>query len=326
MNINITTICNLRCPYCFAVDLWKAAGKRPSDREISIANLHKVIRFLKRSKIWEFRMIGGEPTLHSRFERIYTEVADNGFRVELFSNGVINGRKVDFLARQDSLDAIVINIQQLEMYRPAQRRQLMYTLERLGSRVSLGYVIYRTDFDLRFLIPIMAKYPVRRGVKLSFAAPTLTCRNAYLPPHKHRLVIQRLVVQAGQLGKAGIKMFPDTAFMWCLFTKQQLESLRRSINFRPVNLCMPVLEVSPNLTVFRCFGTASLTDPRLKITRFKNVQEAFKYFSAREAGIKQAGLFGECLHCQIKGSLCGGGCVAEIVKSLRQPLRNFVYR
>ncbi len=40
-------------------------------REMTMDNLCKIMDFMKRSGVTRFNMIGGEPTLHSRFEEIY---------------------------------------------------------------------------------------------------------------------------------------------------------------------------------------------------------------------------------------------------------------
>jgi len=93
-------------------------------REMSIENLNKVIDFLKRSKVSDFTMIGGEPTLHSRFEEVYDIISDKGFSVNIFSNGIIEKRRVEFLRKKDNLHTILLNINHPKDY-PSQHWKML---------------------------------------------------------------------------------------------------------------------------------------------------------------------------------------------------------
>jgi len=315
MNINITTYCNLKCPYCFAVDLWESAGNKRDDKEISTKNLKIVIDFLKRSGVCEFRMFGGEPTLHTRFEEVYDIVSKNGFSVVVFSNGIITKEKVEFLSKQKNLNDIVINIQYPNSYSSKQYEMFNCTLSNLNKYINLGFVIYELDFDAYFIIDLVKKYNLRRAVKWSIAAPCFKHKNVYVKPEDHRKVIGRFVEYSRRFKRHHIRWYPDTTFMWCLFRKEQLDELYHNVKFKPVNLCMPVLEVAPNLTVYRCYGTAALSNPKLKITDFKNEREAFMYFFKKEMFLKNVGVFKECIRCDLRGSACGAGCLVHILKS-----------
>jgi sulfatase maturation enzyme AslB (radical SAM superfamily) len=316
MNINLTTYCNLKCPYCFAKDLWRVAGNRISDREMSIGNLKTTIRIIKKSGEKIFRMFGGEPTLHSRFEQVYGLITRSGLKIELYSNGIIDGKKVEFLGRQKNLRGICLNVQEPDDYTAKQREKLRATLSVLGRSISLSFVIYRTDFDISFIRDLIKQFGLRKQVKISFATPCYEHENVSLDLADHRKVIRRFVSQSRQFKKDGICFYPDTCFLWCLFTKKQLDELYDNVRFKPANPCHPALEVVPNLSVFRCYGTASLSDPALKITRFKDAEAIYDYFARREMHLKEVGIFDKCFKCKLKNDTCGAGCLVLIVKSL----------
>jgi MoaA/NifB/PqqE/SkfB family radical SAM enzyme len=323
MNINLTTYCNLKCPYCFARDLWESAGNEPDDKEISIKNLKNVIDFMKKSGVREFRMIGGEPTLHSRFKEVYDIVSKNGFWVTIFSNGTIAKEKTEFLAKQKNISSIIINIQHPAVYSLKQREMLNFTLSKLNKFINLGFVVYKTDFNARFIIKLVEKYNLRDSVKFSIAAPSLKNKNVYVELKNHKKVIRRLLELSRIFRRHNIAWYPDTTFMWCFFTKKQLDELYLNVGFKPVNFCHPVLEVAPNLTVYRCYGTASLSNPKLKITDFKDDKDARSYFFRKEMLLKNAGVLKGCLRCDLKGEVCGAGCIAQILRSF--PKRDYDY-
>jgi len=325
MNVNITTYCNLKCPYCFAVDLWQSAGNRKSDKEISLKNLNKVMDFMKRSGASVFRILGGEPTLHTKFEKVYDTISRHGFSTIIFSNGIIPNKIVEFLSTKDNIQSIVINVQHPQDYSLKQYKQLNFTLSRLGKRIILGSVIYKTNFDISFAINLIEKYNLERDVKISIAAPVLKNKNINIKIEDHKKIISELVKQSLIFKRHRIRWFPDTTFMWCLFTKKQLDELYCNVKFEPVNLCRPPLEIVPNLTVYRCYGTASLTNPKLKITSFKNANDAIDYFSKKEAPFKTLGVFEKCFRCDIKGSVCGAGCMVHILQSLPKKDYGYIY-
>jgi hypothetical protein len=325
MNINLTTRCNLKCPYCFATDLWECAGSGPDDKEISMENLAVAIDFLKRSKVKTFRMFGGEPTLHSRFEDVYNTVTGHGFLVEIYTNGVIAREKVDFLSRQRNVKNIIINAQEPGFYSDGEHASFLYTLSRLGGLANVSFVVHTVDFDAHFLIDLIERYGLKRFIKVSIATACYKNGNVSIGINDHATVIQRLVEQSRRFAGHDLMWFPDTTFMWCLFTKEQLEELDRNVNFKPGNLCIPVLEVTPNLSVFRCYGTASLSDPGMKITDFTDVWDAFWYFSKKEQHFKRAGIFKGCVTCASNGRECSSGCLVHILKSFPGRKWGYIY-
>lgn len=302
MNINITTYCNLKCPYCFAVDLWDSAGNKKDDKEMNLKNLKAVLEFMKRSKMRVFPMFGGEPTLHPKFMEVYDLITKSGLWVVVFSNGVIANDRVEFLKEQKNLSGICINIQHPDDYLAHQWKSVESTLRELSKHIRLGFVIYKKDFNGYFMIDMINKYNLNRVVKWPIAAPTLKKENVYIKTEDHKEVIERFVKHSRGFKKSNISWHPDTTYMWCLFSKEQLDELYQNVKFVPVNLCKPVLEVAPNLSVFRCYGTASLTNPKMKITDFNGEKEAYEYFEKREIALKRVGIFQECFNCSLRGA------------------------
>lgn len=325
MNINLTTYCNLKCPYCFARDLADACGNKPEDKELTLDNLKIILSFMKRSGLRWFRMIGGEPTLHSKFEEIYDRVSSGGFYVTIFSNGIIAEEKVKFLEKQVNLKDVCINIQPRQAYSQRQKEAIDFSLSRLNRLVNLSFVIYRNDFDPRFIITLVTKYNLRREIKISIACPSLVNKNVYIKLSNHKQIIRRMCSLSGIFKKHRISWYPDTTYMWCLFSKKQLGRLSANVGFSPANLCTPVLEVAPNLNVYRCYGAVGITRPGLKLTDFRNEKDAYGYFLKKDAILKRVGALNDCPLCDLKGGVCGGGCIVQILKTIPNRTKGYIY-
>ncbi|MBT8489822.1 MAG: radical SAM protein, partial [Deltaproteobacteria bacterium] len=84
-NILLTNYCNLNCPYCFAGKMMSRKGNN-----ISVHNFKKAVSYLKKNREKHVGIIGGEPTLHPRFLDLMTYVIEQGFKVQLFTNGVMD--------------------------------------------------------------------------------------------------------------------------------------------------------------------------------------------------------------------------------------------
>lgn len=78
----ITENCNASCPHCFNANV---RGGGTIDADILIEYLKKNSGYIRKS---DFRMMGGEPTLHPRFADIVDEAAKHVRRVKIYTNGL----------------------------------------------------------------------------------------------------------------------------------------------------------------------------------------------------------------------------------------------
>lgn len=311
MNIALTYACNQKCPYCFAADAMSISGRS----EISIRNLKIVTDFLKKSKITEFRMAGGEPTLHSRFREIYDLVSANSFNITILSNGIIDEGNVNFLAKKNNLDGILLNINQPKSYTLKAWKKIENTLFRLNKKITLGFRIYEFDFNPRFFFDLIDKYNLNRFINWAIACPGLVKDNIYIKLEDHKKVIDRMVEFTYESKKRDIRWYSDSGFILCAFNKEKLEKLEKNTGFLPTTNCMVGIEIAPDLRVFRCFGLAAKSNKNLKLTDFKNFQAVEEYFTINSLPFKRIGTFDRCFKCEhLISRRCGGGCMAHILK------------
>ncbi len=92
---DITQVCNLRCPTCFADSSPQMSGVVPAN-EI-LANIDQRIE-RENGKLDVLMMSGGEPTIYPDFEQLLDKVLDRSItRILINSNGVVLSRDDDLL-------------------------------------------------------------------------------------------------------------------------------------------------------------------------------------------------------------------------------------
>src|SRR5689334_2712580 len=88
-NLEIASICNLNCPFCFAHKYMVEAVRDHKDKFISIRDYQLHLDFLDRSNIDQVRLIGGEPTLHPEFPLLIQLAQERNKKIAVFSNGLM---------------------------------------------------------------------------------------------------------------------------------------------------------------------------------------------------------------------------------------------
>lgn len=289
----------------------------PEGREMTLDNLNKVIGFMKKSEISKFSMIGGEPTLHSRFEEIYDTISNNGFSIIIFSNGVIDKHRVQFLSKKNNLKNILLNIRHPKEYSKKNWEQINYTLSKLNKKITLSFRIYKLDFEAQFLFDLIHEYKLKRLINWAIACPSLLSKNDYIRLEDHEKVVERMVSFSTESKKRKIRWYSDSGFILCAFSDGKLEQLKDNVGFVPETNCFPAIEVAPDLRVFRCYGLASKSRPGLKLMDFNNLFEVERYFFVKSLSFKRVGGMDKCFKCKyIISQECAGGCMVHILKHL----------
>jgi molybdenum cofactor biosynthesis enzyme MoaA len=133
-NLSITSRCNADCAFCFARSAQQ--GVSESDGYMSRELFESCLEFLDRSGIGQARLIGGEPTLHPRFPELSQRALDRGFRLLVFSNGLIREAALEWLERAPA-DRVSVLLN--AAVAGGARRDVV--LARLGPRVTLSMAL-----------------------------------------------------------------------------------------------------------------------------------------------------------------------------------------
>ncbi|MGO8734258.1 MAG: radical SAM protein [Terriglobia bacterium] len=314
MNVLLTTYCNLRCPYCFAASKL-FLNRRGKKTHISLENLKTVLDFCKKSGQHVIGVLGGEPTLHPFFADAIAMIMKAGLRFTLFTNGIIRKEKDRLFLRDiDPKQCdIMININAEDFYGKAEYALVKGTLQNLRDKIQLGFNIYREDFDATFLIELINEYNLQRRIRLGIASPILGYNNQHIAIDQHRTVAEKIVDFADKCDRSDISINFDCGFALCSFTEEECGKLQYA-NSPLAAFCGPVIDVAPDLTVWRCFATSALWNKRLN--DFKNLGEIQQFFEKKFWKFQKVGATGKCLRCKyLRRKQCGGGCLAHTMKS-----------
>ena len=274
-NIMITSKCNLHCDYCFARDTFSS-----SDTEISLEMFEKLTRFITNSGEYHIGLIGGEPLLHSQFDKVVDiamKYTDPG-NIILFTNGLLLNREIDVLER--SMIKLMINCNGADIL-GINEDQFYTNLELCANElnwnksVTLSYNIYRPNQKIDEFISIVDRFPVKT-IRVSIASPDQKQRNM-LPSEYFETMKDVVTAFFSEMNKRKIRMVMDCNIIPNCIQKD----IERTIKYpfvgkMPKSVCRPVLDFGLDGSVMRCFG---LSDVRIDISKFQSLAQIYGYFN-----------------------------------------------
>jgi radical SAM protein with 4Fe4S-binding SPASM domain len=249
------------------------------------------------------RLMGGEPTRHTRYPQIIKMVKQRRYQVVVFTNGL---HAVLRETTPDLPDKVLLNLNDWSTYTTEQQNAIQDNLSVLRERIGLAYTILHPVFDLSIHRQLILKYGLQPVIRLGLAQPVIGGDNAYLPdkdlPAAHHAVVE----WAKALSTDGIRLSMDCGFMRCQYNDDDIERLVRAGTILSFH-CSPTLDVSPGLRVWRCFAFSS--NPGLFWSDFENPEQMQAWFKAEDDK-----RLGACKNCEyyLKG-WCHGGCLARQV-------------
>jgi cyclic pyranopterin phosphate synthase len=311
MNLVIARACSNSCPYCFET------AERQDGKEglISAENVLKLAKWAQDSRLESLSLLGGEPFLHPALGDIvnlFRKVCPST-RLRVLTGGVFKKRLLDNLSPDDV--GLVFNINEPRDYKkPKHYDKVISNVEtaiRRGFHVVLGFNVWRADFDPGFM-PNLAHRFARSSFCWTVANPQRGFPSNVLAPGQFNEIAQRCFAMLQESARLNIEALLDCPLPVCFFKDSELAWVRQ---YHPVTasllgFCNPILDITPELDVIRCFALSRLT--RLKLTDFQNEWEIRDWFLKHiDPQLLQKGIFshcGECLHF-VKGR-CHGGCLA----------------
>jgi hypothetical protein len=331
-NLLLTNICNLKCPYCFGKELIRSrpsprqSGTGCPDTEISWKNIKILVATLRKWGVSRIGLLGGEPTLHSRFKAIIDFLQENKFQLHVFTNGIIKKETVDFLAGKEGI-TYLLNHNHPDFYpthsSPSDPLVIDYFLSKCGKNVLLGNNIYNKNFKGDFLIRTIKKFHLQKRIRLALANPICSPgsppKNEYLPLERYREVTPKLIRFSRTCALENIRLSFDCGVPLCAFTKEEYGELYYNGVSLPPAVCRPAIDIGTDLKVWRCFVTGKMYNEK-KLTDFDNFQEIVDYFNRKFNQFQIIGGLDQCLHCQyMKRGRCQGGCIGHTLNQFRRP-------
>lgn len=293
MNILLTNYCNAGCVYCFAANTMSSFRKDNNTnlKEMSLNNLSIALDYLKITSLDEpIRLLGGEPTLYPKLEEAIQMIINKGFkRIEIFSNGFINKNKTRMLKKYLNYINFVWNINTPTSYPIFFRNLIDNTLKELSSQNnSIGFNIYKTDYDPSFIFTYLNQHPDIRYIRIGIAHPmgssNVDTKQSVIfieDYPKVGTIIYKFAKEIVMKYKNIKSIQLDCGYTPCLFTDYQFKFL---INKTPLFIhesCSPSLtDISVDLSISPCFATSSGEKP-YKLTDFNNIRQVIEFNKAR---------------------------------------------
>lgn len=301
-NVILTNVCNAHCPFCFAQEQTKTPV-----HFLSLEEVKGRISFIRDSGQSQVRLMGGEPTLHPKFEEIVDLVISNGMTAILFSNGYISETPLRYLENLPAEKiALLVN---LNAHSPApnSETQRLEIFSALNKKITLGFTILDPIFNLAQNFEWIKTYQLQPKLRLGLAQPILFGCNQYLAPKLYKRAAQSVLINAYHAHLMNIQLEFDCGFVQCMFTEEQWHKLD---TFGVVSEChcAPNLDIDFDGRIFHCF---SLSHISTLLNQHQTINDAYKLIEDQRTIFRESGIYPECSICQerINGH-CSGGCLS----------------
>jgi Radical SAM superfamily/4Fe-4S single cluster domain len=316
-NILLTTKCTRSCPYCFAE---KEMRDSSHDEHMSWENLIYIADFLHACGEPRISLLGGEPTLHPDFVDYVLYLVERNFHVTVFSNGIMSPPRLEELKTHLTVVPgerlnFVCNLNN-PIQTPADPDELLkihHFLEVMGPWTTVGFTVYRIDYDLKFIFDLVNRYGMRHHLRLGIAHPVPGKESGFIRPHEIGAVIARLYSFRHLFDRFRVKPGLDCGFPLCAFTDEQLGWLRRltpEIRFG----CGPAIDISPDMSVYCCFPFSNFR--RRSIFEFDSMKQIIDYYSEMQSQfrVEQSGIYEACDGCvHHEEKNCSGGGICQLL-------------
>jgi MoaA/NifB/PqqE/SkfB family radical SAM enzyme len=254
-NILLTNTCNQECPYCFA----RQEMKRSKIKEMSLENFKKVVNYLKKNKINSLRLMGGEPTIHSRFQQVIKLGINNFGNIVIFTNGLIPKKNKKIIEKNIDKISFNFNIDTPAFEKNDNLRDKIVNLVKEFSEktnVNIGFTL--SDLRKRYesLIENFHKKDLSKlGMRFGFAKAIIG-EKPFFEKKDYKKLGKRIISLVKFFKSKGIKnIYLDCGLKKEMFFPEDLPYLKENIHLKGWG-CKgkwSSFDIAPDLTIFPCF-------------------------------------------------------------------------
>lgn len=272
VNLFITNLCNRRCPFCYLND-W-ITNSEANAHHLSLKSLDSLILWLQKSRINKVKLAGGEPMLHPNLLDLVHKLMKNHIGIDaILTNGLGRTGLYEKVAGLTGTNWLV-NITRPETYVEKEWKLLNNNLEvlrwknenastRLSGfdtsslrRLCLSITFYEINQEYNYIIELAKRYGVPL-IRFDVSRPSSDKSNIYIDFDSLIRIKPTLMDFVRACVHGGIKPGLDDALPFCVFTQEELKFLYLFSNFQ--SICMPVLDVMPDLTIGYCTSMRGVT-------------------------------------------------------------------
>jgi radical SAM protein with 4Fe4S-binding SPASM domain len=283
---------------------------------LSEDHLEEIISFFRRSQFPTFTVLGGEPTLHPRFDRMMDRIlAEESFKsIIVFTNGVISDSALSFLtSNRDPRLRVAMNLNAPGRYNPSQWERTNEVMKSLGAKVGLGINIYFPGQEYDYLIAAIDEHGLFPHVRLGLTQPILGSENRYALEEDFPAIADDIIAFCERAHARGISCSFDCGFRFCMFSiEQHATMLRLAVRFQ--SNCSPIIDIGADANVWRCFPL--IDQAKRQLADFDTRSQIVDFYDEKFKHFLPMGNRAECPQCLHRANgLCRGGCLARTLDS-----------
>jgi len=312
-NIILTNSCNIKCPFCFASE--------NNEQNLMVFDPLKSWKISSFIADKEFRFCGGEPTLTPRIADIAEAILDSGKSIMMMTNGIWSESFHHFIKslphKYQVQTSYLFNLLHPSFYKEDDFKKILSNLSIVNPMMTtLGFTIYKKDFEYQYLIDLAKKYQIKR-LRWSVAAPNISNEIDSLELNFYE-ISEQLFEMYDLCNRMDIQLGGDCNYVQpCYFQKHQLIQLLISNNLKFGCSGGSPVDIGPDGMAWRCYGLYSILKKSIK--DFTNEQQLERYFTRRVCLLNNMFAYKECKECPYWQKGCGGGCfVYRIKKAFKQ--------
>jgi MoaA/NifB/PqqE/SkfB family radical SAM enzyme len=331
MNIMLTKSCNLKCPYCFANQEMEHTG----DITMNLETFQEAKEFALKTAD-QIGLIGGEPTSSPYFEEILKDIIKDP-RIKtcsIFTNGTLLDRYIKYFKNPKFW--FLININPSDDMGDHLHKKMLENIELLhntlrnDNRIFFGYNLYNPETGHGEILNLLSKYKKKR-LRISITCPTGKVSTSPLEAFKTmKPSLFKLFKGLKELDV--IPHYDCNILPSCLLNHeerlmlfefdhraQELGFAERLLpNGKSAVHCRPVLDITPDLHVVRCFALSDLK--RVSLRDFENPKAIEDHF-LKTIDIYKYSLKDDshCTYCSENLEYkCSGGCLGYFKEHLEK--------
>lgn len=306
-NLMLTNWCNYKCPYCFGMD---RMVPRVPQAAMSDETFLGILDWLARTHYDKpIHLMGGEPTLHPKFEWIVDSLLERDYPITIFSN-LATEKAPEYAEKLGVLPiSWVVNVNPPYKWNAAQRERIETALSYLGENAAITFNIMPDEPDSLWAIDLIKRFKLRRNIKVGFVLPTITQVNYALDDNEYTVVAEKTMQLARDAARERITLAYECGVPTCAFTDAQLGELWK-LGSKMNSGCCSRLDITPHGEVIYCLPLATVLSRHY--TGFANYEEAKDWFEAKFQPYRQLGRRLECATCNMmRPDKCHGACLAK---------------
>lgn len=327
VDLLITDYCNQSCPFCFAKEEMKLSIKK----ELSFKDLQMITHKLKKYGVTGVNVLGGEPTLHSQFPKIFSYLLKNFLFITIASNGIFSDKIAKYLKTLPPQYSLQFNISTPSfIFNKEVRNKVLDRIKELVPYTSIGISItdhfMNTDGAKKVLDYIDSSLLKQLVVRVSVQQSVVGEGNIFHMKDLPRIG-NNLYTVIRDIEKKGPPRFifsPKGLLTPCMFTSTQRTYLQKkrlfetgSDSFRCHSYPW-LFKINSSMTTFQCYPLSTID--RFQLTEKTSLDMLVKKFDTIHDKYQKETVLNECKTCPFFGhgpGKCPGPCLGFRMNELK---------